>query len=64
MNISQSLSGAENFMRLPCYGLTIHRTLPTSEIMETVANKLRGHYAYYGITGNSQSIGVYFYQVK
>ncbi len=41
-----------------------HRTLPTSEIMETVANKLRGHYAYYGVTGNSQSIGNYFYHVK
>ena len=41
-----------------------NRTLPTSEIMETVANKLRGHYAYYGVTGNSQSIGCYFCQVK
>ena len=41
-----------------------NRTLPTSEIMETAANKLRGHYAYYGVTGNSQSIGCYFYQVK
>ena len=41
-----------------------HRTLPTSAIMETVANKLRGHYAYYGVTGNSRSIGIYFYHVK
>lgn len=41
-----------------------HRTLPTSEIMKTVANKLRGHYAYYGVTGNSQGIGRYFYHVK
>jgi len=41
-----------------------HRTLPTSEIMETVARKLMGHYAYYGVTGNSQSIGDYFYHVK
>ncbi len=41
-----------------------NRTLPTIEIMETAANKLRGHYAYYGVTGNSQSIGRYFYHVK
>lgn len=41
-----------------------HRTLPTSEIMKTAANKLRGHYAYYGVTGNSRSIGDYYLQVK
>jgi group II intron reverse transcriptase/maturase len=41
-----------------------HRTLPTPKIMEKVANKLMGHYAYYGVTGNSQGIGSYFYHVK
>lgn len=41
-----------------------NRTLPTSAIMATVVNKLRGHYAYYGVTGNSRSIGIYFYHVK
>ena len=41
-----------------------HRNLPTREIMEKVAAKLRGHYAYYGVTGNSQSIGCFFYHVK
>jgi len=40
------------------------RTQPTADIMETVANKLRGHYAYYGVTGNSKSIGNFFNEVK
>jgi RNA-directed DNA polymerase len=40
------------------------RTLPTAEIMETTANKLRGHYAYYGVTGNSKSINRYAYEVR
>ena len=44
--------------------LRASRTLPTAEIMETVANKLRGHYAYYGVSGNSRSINNFFYGVK
>ena len=40
------------------------RTQPTSEIMETVANKLRGHYAYYGVSGNYKSISNYAYEVR
>ncbi len=40
------------------------RTQPTADIMETAANKLRGHYAYYGVTGNSKSIGNFYYEVK
>jgi len=40
------------------------RTQPTADIMETVANKLRGHYAYYGVTGNSRSIGNFYNEVK
>jgi group II intron reverse transcriptase/maturase len=40
------------------------RTQPTADIMETVANKLRGHYAYYGVTGNSKSIGNFYHEVK
>jgi RNA-directed DNA polymerase len=38
------------------------RTLPTSELMKTVAAKLRGHYAYYGVTDNSQGIGRFAYE--
>lgn len=41
-----------------------NRTLPTAEIMETIANKLRGHYAYYGVTGNYKSINNYAYEVR
>ncbi len=40
------------------------RTQPTAAIMKTAANKLRGHYAYYGVTGNSKSIRNYYYEVE
>ena len=43
--------------------LRASRTQPTAAIMKTVANKLRGHYAYYGVTGNSKSIQNYHYEV-
>ena len=32
--------------------------------MGTTARKLRGHYAYYGVSGNSKSINSYAYQVQ
>lgn len=41
-----------------------NRTLPTAEIMRTTANKLRGHYAYYGVSGNGKSISCYAYEVR
>ena len=41
-----------------------NRTLPTVEIMRTTANKLRGHFAYYGISGNGKSISCYAYEVR
>jgi len=41
-----------------------HRTLSTVEIMKITAMKLRGHYAYYGVTGNSKSIGNFAYEVR
>ncbi len=44
--------------------LRANRTLPTAEIMRTTANKLRGHYAYYGVSGNSRSISNFAYQVE
>jgi len=37
----------------------IHRHCPMTEQWETLSSKLRGHYAYYGITGNSQSLGLF-----
>jgi group II intron reverse transcriptase/maturase len=39
------------------------RTLPTPAIMKTVAAKLRGHFAYYGVTDNSKGIGRFAYEV-
>ena len=36
--------------------LKANRTLPTSDLMDKVASKLRGHYAYYGVTDNSRGI--------
>lgn len=44
--------------------LRSHRILPTAEIMRTTANKLRGHFAYYGVSGNSRSIGNFAYPVR
>ncbi len=41
-----------------------NRTRPMAEIMRTTANKLRGHYAYYGVSGNSRSINNFSYEVR
>jgi len=38
-------------------------TLATAEIMKTTARKLKGHYAYYGVTGNSKSISNFAYEI-
>jgi len=43
--------------------LKANRTLPTAQILETTAAKLRGHFAYYGVTDNSKSIRNFAYQV-
>lgn len=36
----------------------------TKEWWETLASKLRGHYQYYGVSGNYQAIATFYYQVK
>lgn len=41
-----------------------NRTLPTLKLMKTVASKLRGHIAYYGVTDNSQGINRFVYEVR
>lgn len=41
-----------------------NRTLPTPKLMKTVASKLRGHIAYYGVSDNSQGIGRFAYEVR
>ncbi|WP_275100535.1 group II intron reverse transcriptase/maturase, partial [Sedimenticola hydrogenitrophicus] len=44
--------------------LCANRTLPTDQILKTTAAKLRGHFAYYGVTDNSKSINNFSYLVK
>jgi group II intron reverse transcriptase/maturase len=39
-----------------------HRHLPLAVQQTTLARKLRGHYAYYGITGNAERLG-YFHRM-
>lgn len=41
-----------------------NRTMPIPELMETVIAKLRGHFAYYGVTDNSRGIGRFSHEVK
>ncbi len=45
------------------YWLKSNRTLATAELMRRLAAKLRGHYAYYGVTDNVRGIGRYYYEV-
>jgi len=44
--------------------LKANRTLPTGELMEKVASKLRGHFAYYGVTDNSKGISRFAYEIQ
>ena len=44
--------------------LKASRTLPTDELMEKVASKLRGHFAYYGVTDNSRGISRFAYEIQ
>ncbi len=60
-SISKRITAKLNFFK---EWLRASRTQPTAAIMETAANKLRGHYAYYGVTGNSKSIRNYYYEVE
>ena len=41
----------------------LHRHDPVGEQHKVLCQKLRGHYAYYGITGNSFAIGRFRYEV-
>ncbi len=42
----------------------VNRHLPVAEQQRTLAAKLRGHYQYYGITGNWSSLGLFFSEVQ
>ena len=44
--------------------LRANRTLPTQQILKTTAAKLRGHYAYYGVTDNGRRIGCFTHLVR
>lgn len=41
-----------------------HRHKPVAEQHQALTRKIQGHYAYYGITGNGRSLGLFFEQVK
>ena len=41
-----------------------HRHLPLAEQWVALTAKLRGHFAYYGITGNTRSLGSFRYHVR
>lgn len=41
-----------------------NRMLPARELMRTIAAKLRGHFAYYGVTDNSSGIGRFDYEIR
>lgn len=41
-----------------------HRHDPLSQQQKTLSQKLRGHYAYYGITGNALSLAWYYQAVR
>lgn len=44
--------------------LRSNRTLTTGQIMQTTANKLKGHFGYYGVSGNSRSIQSFACEVE
>jgi group II intron reverse transcriptase/maturase len=41
-----------------------NRHRPVAEQHQMLCRKLQGHYGYYGITGNSRSLGLFFEEVK
>ena len=41
-----------------------NRILPLNQIMATVRKKLIGHYNYYGVTDNIESMNKYFYEIR
>ncbi|MBN2256034.1 MAG: group II intron reverse transcriptase/maturase, partial [Deltaproteobacteria bacterium] len=44
--------------------LKANRTLPTRELMGRVVTKLRGHFAYYGVTDNAKGISRFAYEIR
>lgn len=44
--------------------LKLNRILPIPELLAKVAAKLRGHFAYYGVSDNAKGIGRFAYEVR
>ena len=44
--------------------LKANRTMPLKELMKIVAAKLRGHFAYYGVSDNARKIGLFAAEVR
>jgi len=44
--------------------LKASRTMPIAEVMHKVALKLRGHYAYYGVSDNSKGIARFYHECE
>jgi group II intron reverse transcriptase/maturase len=44
--------------------LKANRTMPIARLMPTVALKLKGHYAYYGVSDNSKGIARFYHECK
>ena len=42
----------------------VNRHLPIAEQQRVLSRKLRGHYAYYGITGNAPALQCYLFEVR
>ncbi|WP_317704409.1 group II intron reverse transcriptase/maturase [Methylomarinovum caldicuralii] len=46
------------------HGCRMHRHWPVADQQAALSRKLKGHYAYYGIVGNSQSLARFLYEVR
>lgn len=44
--------------------LKAQRSMPVRQMVEALNSRLRGHYNYYGVIGNYESLGAYFHQVR
>ena len=44
--------------------LRAERHLPVRQLVEALNARLRGHYNYYGVIGNSRSLCAFFYQAR
>ncbi|WP_317705582.1 group II intron reverse transcriptase/maturase [Methylomarinovum caldicuralii] len=55
--LSRSLQAINHWCRM-------HRHWPVADQQAALSRKLKGHYAYYGIVGNSQSLARFLYEVR